>query len=388
MTSRTRLLVLFVSTPLMMFALVGGLLGKVSAGQTSYQHLRVFEDAVQLILSGYVEEVDVNRVMDGAMRGLVDGLDADSAYLTPEQARAIEQGTPLPEAGIGVELTRQYYLRVIAARDGSPAARAGLRTGDFIRAIDGRASRDMSVFEGTRLLRGQPGSSVTLTVIRGNAADPHLLKLTRETPAGLDVSARVIQPGIGYVRVAAFGPSVADQIKRRIDELARGGASRVVIDIRQTAEGSLDTGIAAARLFVASGTLAIRAARDGHQEIIAATPGDGAISAQVTLLTNHGTAGAAELFAAALAANGRADIVGERTAGRAGVQKLVRLPEERALWLTASRYLTPKGEVLHTRGLPPTVEVAEPDVDFGVAPPPGDPILDAALERLGVKRAA
>lgn len=388
MRSRTRLLVLFVSTPLMVFALVGGLLGKVSAGQTSYQHLRVFEDVVQLILSGYVEEVNVTRVMEGAMRGLADGLDADSAYLTPEQARAIEQGTPLPEAGIGVELTRQYYLRVIAVRDASPAAREGLRTGDYIRAIDGRATRDMSVFEGTRLLRGQPGSSVALTVIRGNAADPHVLRLTREKPAGPDVSARLIQPGIGYVRIAAFGSKVRDDIKHRLDELARGGASRFVIDVRHTAEGSLDAGIDAARLFVASGTLAIRAARDGNQEVIAAQPGDGAVSVQVTLLTSHGTAGAAELFAAALAANGRADIVGERTAGRAGVQKLVRLPEARALWLTSSRYLTPKGELLHTRGLAPTLEVAEPDVDFGAPPPSGDPILDAALERLGVKRAA
>lgn len=388
MKSRTRLLVLFVSTPLMVFALVGGLLGKVPGGQNSYQYLRVFEDVVQLILGAYVEEVNVTKVMEGALKGLADGLDADSAYLTPEQARLVEQGAPLPEGGVGLELTRQYYLRIIAARDGSPAARAGLRTGDFIRAIDGRPTRDLSAFEGARLLRGQPGTRVSLMVIRGNAADPHVVTLVREKPNGPEVSGRILQPGIGYVRIAAFGPQVRDQLKRRIDELARQGAGRLVVDLRRTAEGALEEGLEAARLFVASGTLAIRAARQGAQEVIAARTGDGAVSIPVTILTSHGTAGPAELFAAALAGNVRADLVGERTAGRAGIQKLVRLPEDRALWLTWARYLTPKGDPMHTRGLTPDLEVAEPDVEFGVPPAANDPILDAALARLGVKRAA
>jgi carboxyl-terminal processing protease len=388
MTSRTRLLVLGVSTPLMVFVLVGGLLGKVSAGQNTFQHLRVFEDVVQLILGGYVEEVDVNKVMDGALKGLADGLDADSAYLTTEQARLVEQGVPLPEAGIGVELTRQYYLRVISVRDGSPAAKAGLRAGDFIRGIDGRATRDVSVFEGSRLLRGAAGSRVSLLVIRGNAAEPHTVTLVREKPVGSDVSGKVLQPGLGYVRIAAFGPGVRDQLKQRIDELARGGATRLVIDVRRTGEGPLESGIDAARLFVTSGTLAIRASRDAEQETIAARKGDGAVSAPVTVLTSLGTSGAAELFAAALAGNKRADLVGEHTAGRAGVQKLVPLPEGRALWLTWARYLTPAGEPVHLRGLTPSLEIAEPEVEFGESPPARDPILDAALERLGVKRAA
>ena len=388
MTSRTRLLVLGVSTPLMVFVLVGGLLGKVSSGQNSYQHLRVFEDVVQLILGGYVEKVDINKVMEGALKGLADGLDADSAYLTSDEARLVEQGAPLPEAGIGVELTRQYYLRVIAVRDGSPAAKAGLRTGDFIRGIEGRPTRDLSVFEGTRLLRGTAGSRVSLLVIRGNAAEPHAVTLVREKPADPGVSGRLLQPGIGYVRIAAFGPQVRDQLKQRIDELARGGAARLVIDVRRTAEGPFESGLDAARLFVTSGTLAIRASRDGEQEIIAAKKGDGAVSAPVTVLTSQGTSGAAELFAAALAGNKRADLVGEHTAGRAGVQKLVRLPEDRALWLTWARYLTPAGEPVHTRGLTPSLEVAEPDVEFGAPAPTRDPILEAALERLGVKRAA
>ena len=118
------------------------------------------------------------------MRGLADGLDPDSAYLTAKQVAALESRAALPDGEVGLELTRQYYLRVIAAREGSPAAAAGLQTGDYVRGIDGKPTREMSVFEGTRLLHGQPGSKVTLTIIRGNAADPHEIPLVREKAVG------------------------------------------------------------------------------------------------------------------------------------------------------------------------------------------------------------
>jgi carboxyl-terminal processing protease len=150
MTLKTRLSVLFVSTPVLAFVLVGGLMGKERTGDQTYQHLRVFEDVVSLVMSSYVEPVKVDRVMEGAMRGLADGLDPDSAFLSAKQVRAVEAGETLPDGDVGVELTRQYYLRVIAARDGSPGAKAGLQTGDYVRAIDGTPTRDMSVFEGSR----------------------------------------------------------------------------------------------------------------------------------------------------------------------------------------------------------------------------------------------
>ncbi len=155
----------------------------IQSGDQDFQHLRVFEDVVSLVMTNYVEDVKVDKVMEGAMRGLADGLDPDCAYLNPKQARADRAGETLPDGDVGLELTRQYYLRVIAARDGSPAAKAGLQTGDYVRAIDGKPTRDMSVFEGTRLLAGPPGSKVTLTVIRGNAAEPHDVVLVREKSA-------------------------------------------------------------------------------------------------------------------------------------------------------------------------------------------------------------
>jgi carboxyl-terminal processing protease len=388
MTTKTRLSVLLLSTPVLAFVLVGGLMGKESfSNDQEYQHLRVFQDVVQLVMTNYVEDVKVDKVMEGAMRGLADGLDPDSAYLNPKQTKAVESDETLPEGEIGLELTRQYYLRVIAARDGSPAAKSGLNTGDYVRAIDGKPTRDMSVFEGSRLLRGAPGSKVTLTVIRGNAADPHEVALVREKSAPVAVTSRLIGTDVGYIRVPSFKNGTPEELRKHAADVTKAGAKALVIDLRRTAEGPMENGHAAARAFVKSGTLGIKAGREGGapRETIAARSGDASIDLPVTLLVTTGTAGAAELFAAALDGNDRAQLVGERTLGRAGLQKLVKLPESRALWLTYARYLTPGGDPIHGRGLQPDVQVEDPDVEFGVAQGPNDPILDAALERIKAK---
>jgi carboxyl-terminal processing protease len=387
MTKKTRLSVLLLSTPVLAFVLVGGLMGKESvSGDQEFQALRMFQDVVHLVTDNYVEEVKVDKVMEGAMRGLADGLDPDSAYLDARQARAVEAGETLPEGDVGLQLTRQYYLRVIAARDGSPAAKAGLQTGDYIRAIGGKATRDMSVFEGSRLLRGQPGSKVTLTVIRGNAAEPHEVSLVREKSSTPAVTSRMIGSDVGYLRVSTFGAGAPEELRRQAAGLEKNGAKALVIDIRRTAEGPMENGHAAARTFVKTGTLGIKAGReDTARETITARTGDGSIDLPVTLLVTTGTAGAAELFAAALDGNSRAELVGERTLGRAGVQKLVKLPESRALWLTYARYLTPAGQPIHGRGLQPDVPVDEPDVEFGGPAPATDPILDAALAKVHAK---
>jgi carboxyl-terminal processing protease len=388
MTTKTRLSVLLLSTPVLAFVLVGGLMGKESfSNDQEYQHLRVFQDVVQLVMTNYVEDVKVDKVMEGAMRGLADGLDPDSAYLNPKQTKAVESGETLPEGEIGLELTRQYYLRVIAARDGSPAAKSGLNTGDYVRAIDGKPTRDMSVFEGSRLLRGAPGSKVTLTVIRGNAADPHEVALVREKSAPVAVTSRLIGTDVGYIRVPSFKNGTPEELRKHAADVTKAGAKALVIDLRRTAEGPMENGHAAARAFVKSGTLGIKAGREGGapRETIAARSGDASIDLPVTLLVTTGTAGAAELFAAALDGNDRAQLVGERTLGRAGLQKLVKLPESRALWLTYARYLTPGGDPIHGRGLQPDVQVEDPDVEFGVSQGPNDPILDAALERIKAK---
>jgi len=388
MSSRTRVIVMSITAPVVVFAIVGGLLGRVIAREETYQHLKIFDDVVNLITNNYVEPVNVDKVMRGAMHGLADALDPDSAYLTPEEVKQVETNTPLPAGDVGIELTRQYYLRVVATRDNSPAAKAGLRTGDYVRAINDMSTRDMTVWEGVRALRGAPGSKVLLSVIRGNAADPHQIELVRETLPTADVSGRMASTGVGYVRIPFIGPKTVDQVKTQIADLTKNGASKLIIDVRRATTGSYDQGLALARLFVSRGTLAFREAKGAEREAITAAAGDGGVTQPAIVLIDTGTSGAAELFASALSGNQRADLVGERTLGRTGVQKLVKLPDGSGLWLTTTRYLTPAGNPLHEKGLEPTVAVESPEVEFGQPAPSTDPALDKAIERLAEKKAA
>ncbi len=388
MSSRTRLIVLIVSAPVIAFAVIGGFLGRAIARDDTYQHLRVFEDVVSLIVNNYVEDVNVDKVMGGAMMGLAEALDADSAYLTPAQVQSVERGDQPGPAFTGLSLTRQYYLRVVAARDQSPAARAGLRSGDYIRAIDGKPTRDMSVFEGARLLAGPAGSKVVLTIIRGNAADPHDVEVTREVPAGPDVSAKMLASNVGYVRIAEFGKTATSAIQTEVAGLKRNGAASLVVDVRGTAGGEYDQGIAAAKLFVGSGTLGFRESKGVERATISAGAGDGAIDLPAAVLVDEGSSGPAEIFAAALDGTKRAELIGERTLGRASIQKLVKLPDGSGLWLSGTRFLTPTGDPLHEKGVQPDVEVEQPDIEFGSEPPATDATLDKALERLSMKKAA
>jgi carboxyl-terminal processing protease len=388
MKIRGRVLVLVLSMAVIAFAVVGGFMSQASARQDSYQYLRTFEDVVSLILNNYVEAVNVDKVMHGAMHGLADNLDPDSAFLDAAQVKIFDQGDSGGAGQTGLELTRQYYLRVIAARDGSPAAQAGLQPGDYIRAIDGQSTRDTSVYEGRRLLRGKPGTTVHLTVLRGNAAEPHEVDLVRAALPAVAVTSRMAAPGVGYLRIAEFGAATADQITRAAAALGKAGAKSLVVDVRGTAFGDADAGLAAARLFVMGGTLGYRQDRGRDKEPVAAAAADGAIALTTTVLTDNGTSSGAEVFAAALAGNKRATLIGERTLGRAARQKLVRLPDGSGLMLTHSIYLTPEGVAIHQKGLVPDVAVEQPSVDFGQPAPAMDATLQKAIEQLTVKAAA
>ena len=390
MTDRTRFIILTLTLPVMIYTLVGSVLGRVVAQEGAYRHLRIFEEVVALVTSNYVEQVDADRIMQGALWGLAEGLDPESSYLTPDEVELHDAGSADAETGVGLTLTRQYYVQVVAARDGSPAALAGLRPGDYIRQIDGNPTRMMSVVRARQLLRGATGATVSLEVIRGNAAEPVTVDLVRGDGRSANVTSRMAAPGVGYLRIAEFDATAAGAIDAAHASLTEQGAERLVIDLRGAAAGSYESGIAAAELFTDADPLVIRESSEGQQPV-ARSPRPPSIAAPAVLLTDFGTAGAAELFAAALTDAGRAETVGIRTAGRAAEQTLVRLPAAGGLLLSSTRYLTAAGEAIHRRGVAAAVPVQEPSPELAPdAPPapeapeedPGDPVLERALEHL------
>ncbi len=383
MTRRARFVILFVSLPLVAFTIVGGFLGQAVAREDTYRHLRIFEDVVSLITNNYVEDVDLEGVIQGALRGLAGGLDAESAFLSAAEVLEIETGEPIPAGELGLDIASQYYMQVIAVRPGSPADKAGLIPGDFIRTIEGQTTRRLSVIEGKKLLLGPPGEPVRLSMIRGNTTEPYDIELTLERPSDSIVETSMQDDTIGYVRVSRFSSGAANEIASAASNLLSNGARAFLIDVRNISGGSFDEAIATARLFVGSGTLLRRTESGSDEETtIPAASGDRTIDVPVVLLTDFGTAHAAEVFVAGLAGTDRADTVGQRTAGRSSLQKLIKLPDGTGLWLSWARYLKASGDPIHRAGILPTVAVEVPIVELGEPLPPGDPILEQGIEHI------
>jgi carboxyl-terminal processing protease len=380
MSPRGRLVIALVSTLLVGYVAVGSLLGRV-LGDTTYGQLAVFNEVVRLVLDAYVEPVNIDRAMMGARMGLTDALDGDSAYLDADELKAYQQPPKEGEADIGAVLTRRFsFLMVASTRAGSPAAKAGIKPGDIVKTIDGRHSRSVSPPTGHRLLRGEPGSIVKVTLLRAGS-DPIDLSVVRERLVAAAPERRMLGDGTGYIKVAEFTPRAGDEVKGEIDALRRAGAHALVLDLRGSGAGAPADGVKVAELFLKGGSIGKLTGARTDEQVFTGDPARSAWDRPVAVLVDNGTGGAAEVVTAALLDAGRGPIVGEHTFGRAGIQKIVPLPEG-GLLLTVAKYVSPKGTAIHGKGIEPTVPVDVPDKDDEEAASGGDPILDKALEVL------
>lgn len=378
MSPRTRLLLALASTGLVAYIAVGSLLGRVM-GDTTYGQLAVFNEVVRMVLDSYVEPINLDRAMAAADRGLTEALDGDSAYLDEAEFKAYQQGPRDSDAEIGLTVTRRYgFLMALAPRPGSPAEKAGVRAGDILKTIDGRHTRPLGAPAGERLLRGAPGSTVKLQILR-SGSDPLDIPVVRERLTTALPKARMLAEAVGYVKVPELSPKSVDELRGAVEGLSRSGARRLVLDIRGAAFGQPAEAARVAELFLKGGVVAKLVGRRRPEQVLSADPGRSISDLPLAVLVDRGTAGPAEIAAAALLDSGRATLVGEHTFGRAAVQKAIPLATG-GLVLTVARYVSPKGNVIHGKGIAPSVAVDIPDEPPAEGAAPSDPVLDKAIE--------
>ncbi len=374
-------MVALVSTGLVGYILVGSLLSRVF-GDTTYGHLTMFNEVLRVVILSYVEPVNLDRAMAGARLGLTEALDGDSSYLDDEAFRAYGQPPKENEAEVGMTLTRRFsYLMVVSVRPGSPADKAKMRPGDVIKTLDGKHSHPLPAAVGQRLLRGEPGSVLKLTILRPGS-DPQEVSLVRERLLPTPPTGQIIEQGIGQITLTDFGAKSAAEVKSEIDALKRQGAKKLVLDLRTAGFGAPGDGVKVAELFMKGGLVTKLSGAKFPEQVFQAESAKPAWDGPLAVLVDHGTAGPGEIIAAALGEAGR-PLVGRHTFGRAAIQKAVPL-DEGGLVVTVARYHSPKGELIHGKGLEPTVKVTKDEADGEEDAESGarDTILEKALEVL------
>jgi carboxyl-terminal processing protease len=331
-----------------------------AATRVPLAEIRRYVAVYNAVREAYVDPVDDKALMQSAIRGLLLDLDPHSAYLERQAAEAFDEGTSGAYDGIGVEVMPlpDGSVRVIAPIDDTPAARAGIRSGDVITAVDGTTLTPES-HEGAGPLRGRPGTSVRLTVLREGTAKPLEIVVERETIRVASVRGRILEPGYGYIRISAFQADTAADFQSTLERLqaAEGGRLRgLVLDLRSNPGGLLTSAVRIADdLLERGGIVSTRGRIPISDAEFSATPGDRLDGAPIVVIIDAGSASASEVLAGALRDNGRARVVGSRSFGKGSVQTLLPLDNGDSVKLTTARYYTPSGKSIQASGIVPDV---------------------------------
>ncbi len=349
------LLAIAVSIPL-----AGGAAWAVKATGKIYDYLRIFNQALALIQSKYVEEVDPKELIYGAIDGMVRELDPHSAFLRPEFMQEMNVNAKGTFGGLGIEITKEKdYVLIVAPIEDTPAFRAGLKSGDRIVAIEGESTRDMTIMDAVKRLRGEPGTQVTITVERDEWDKPRDITLTREVIEVKTVKFRPINEGIGYIKITSFNLQTYSALRSALKELARSGHLKngLVLDLRNNPGGLLDVSVKVADLFLDGGVVVRIKGRSKCQSSVERATAGGFLDFPMVVLVNSGSASASEIVAGALQDNKRAIVVGVRTFGKGSVQTILPLSDGAGLKLTTAKYFTPSGRDIQAKGIEPNIVV-------------------------------
>jgi carboxyl-terminal processing protease len=361
MSMKIKAAILVSSFAVLLFIVVGSFGGvHASSNDGSYRQMQVYSEVLSRVQSEYVEDPNIPKVTDGALHGLVESLDANSSYLTASAYKAYKAHKAEGKAETGATVSKRFgYADVISVLPGSPAEKAGIEATDIFESIEGQSTRDMSLPEIRSALSGTPGSTVSVSVVRARRAEPEKVVITRDVVSIPPVSDKMLEDGIGYIKVDALTKGKAQEIAGKIKSLEKSGAKKLVLDLRNTSDGDESEGVATANLFLNHGTITYLEGQKFPREAFNADAAKAVTTLPLAVLVNKGTAGAAEIVAAAIMENARGDVVGDKTFGDGSVQKTIDLPDGGALILSVAKYYSPSGKAIQETAVTPNVLVAD-----------------------------
>ncbi len=358
---KTKAAILVTSFGVLLFVVAGSLGGvHASSGDGSYRQLQVYSEVLSRVRSEYVEDPNIPKVTDGALHGLLESLDSNSSYLTAEAYKVYKTHKAEAKGEIGATVSKRFgYAAVVSVLPGSPAEKAGIESTDIFESIEGVSTRDMSLPEIHNVLSGTPGSTVTVSVVRARKAEPQKIVITRDVVTIPAASDKMIEDGIGYLKPQTLTKGKSQELAGKIKFLEKSGAKKLVLDLRNVSDGDEAEGVAAANLFLNHGTITYLQGQKFPREAFNADPAKCVTTLPIAVLVNRGTAGAAEVVAAAILENARGDVVGDKTFGDGSVQKTIELPDGGALILSVAKYYSPSGKAIQDAAVTPNVVVAD-----------------------------
>ncbi len=398
MSTKIKTAILVASAGILLFALAGGISGVRASNDGAYRQMEVYSEVLSRVRSEYVEEPNLPVVTDGALHGLLESLDSNSSYLNADQYKDYKAHKSNAKGEIGAAVSKRFgYASVVSVIPGGPADKAGLQDTDILEALEGKSTREMSLAQIHSLLSGEPGSTLNLSVVRARRAEPQKVVVTRDVVSIPPVKDKMLDDGIAQIRVDALTKGKSQELATKIKAVQKSGAKKLILDLRDCAEGDEAEGVATANLFLNHGTITYLQGQKYPREAFNAEPSKAVTTLPLVVLVNKGTAGPAEIVAAAVLENARGDVVGDKTFGDGSVQKLIELPDGGALILSIAKYYSPQGKAIQDAAVTPNVLAADvaddtpvPDEDENATPaeiekkaaPERDEQLDKAIEVL------